>query len=324
MSGHKELLRAYKNFEADVRLPDSPAALYDPINYILSLGGKKLRPVFSLLAFQLGREPDQKALTAAYGIEMFHNFSLVHDDIMDHASLRRGNPTVHMKWDEATGILSGDQMLILAFKAIREASQDLSVLERFEQMSTEVCEGQRMDMDFENGKNISEEDYLEMIRKKTAVLIGFSMWVGAKLSGLSNSICEELYRFGSEIGIGFQIMDDLLDCYGNEKFGKRIGGDILEGKKTLLYLRCFNAASAKDKKRMQELTTGDHSEEEKIEGMLAVYAKYGIRESVEATMHHYFDHSDQIGHGIAAAKEINPEAFERLSTYVSVIRERAV
>lgn len=324
MFGHKELLIQYREYQAGMNYPSQPALLYEPVSYILSLGGKCLRPVLTLLAGQLARPADDRVLRAAYGIELFHNFSLIHDDIMDHAPLRRGQPTVHKKWDEATGILSGDQMLIMAFTAMRMAGNDLSILQRFEQMATEVCEGQRMDMDFSGAAVVYEKDYIEMIRKKTAVLIGFSLWAGGKISGLKNAVCEQLYHYGVEAGIGFQIMDDVLDCYGGEGFGKNTGGDILEGKKTLLYLRCCEKANEKDRIDLNRLMESSFPDQEKIAAVLAIYDRYNIRTSVETTLQEKFDQADAIGETLLKYDEVRPEGITLLKEYLDVLRMRKV
>lgn len=320
---HKELLKTYEQYREHHPLPPAPETLYEPIDYIMSLGGKRIRPVICLLAHQIFKPIDDNVLTAAHGLEMFHNFSLVHDDIMDHADVRRGKPTVHKKWDESTGILSGDQMLIEAFRLMRQGSKNLAVLERFEAMSTEVCEGQRKDMDFESMSEVSEDDYLEMIRQKTAVLLGFSMWCGGLIATGKHDIAEKFYTLGTMIGVGFQIMDDLLDCYGDERFGKKIGGDILEGKKTLLYIRCYDNANGEDRVKLNQLmTSGDLSDDERINGVLELYDKYLIKTLVTATMDQYFGQADKILAEIEEEGVDSPEGFKELVNYIHSVQNR--
>lgn len=218
-----------------------PAALYDPRNYIMGLGGKKLRSLLCLMGFGLYRDSPEKALDMAYAIELFHNFSLVHDDIMDNADKRRGKDAVHIKYDTNSAILTGDVMLIEVYERLSEIDPSPPhLIRRFNQVAREVCEGQSMDMEFETSHHVSIKSYLRMIELKTAVLIGFSLESGAFLAGASESDQLHLYHFGVNAGIAFQLQDDYLDVYGDaSQFGKKVGGDIIQGKKTYLYLRAL-------------------------------------------------------------------------------------
>lgn len=218
-----------------------PKGLYEPIGYTLEAGGKRLRPQLALIACRIFGGEENKVLPAALALEVFHNFTLLHDDVMDHAQVRRGRPCVHVKWNENTAILSGDQMLIEAYKLLSEVEEDklAKVLRLFNKMATEICEGQQYDVDFEtvHGSRCTMHDYMKMIRLKTSVLLATALQIGAYLSGATDKEQEALYEFGIHMGLAFQIQDDYLDCYGDEAtFGKAIGGDIREGKKTWLRL----------------------------------------------------------------------------------------
>jgi geranylgeranyl diphosphate synthase type II len=234
----------------------SPENLYKPVEYILSLGGKRMRPVLTLLATDIFGGAVGEALPAAFAVEVFHNFSLVHDDIMDDAPLRRGKATVHEKWDVNTAILSGDAMLILAYQAFEkyEPVQFKALMQLFSQTALEVCEGQQWDVDFSFREDVTEPEYLKMISYKTAVLVGASMKMGAIIAQASAEKAQLIYDFGLNLGIAFQIQDDYLDAFGDpETFGKQVGGDIIENKKTFLYLKANELASQKDKETLAAL-----------------------------------------------------------------------
>lgn len=229
--------------------PGSPANLYEPVRYILSLGGKRLRPVMVLLAADMAGGRPEDALGPALAIEWFHNFSLLHDDIMDQAALRRGKPTVHMRYSANAAILSGDVMLVDAFRFLSQVPGELlpELMDHFSQTAVEVCQGQQLDMDFEKRMDVSTDEYLEMIRLKTAVLLGCSLFIGARVGGASVAHARSLYEFGEHLGLAFQLRDDLLDTYGDpEKFGKTVGGDILQDKKTYLFIHALQNAVAED------------------------------------------------------------------------------
>jgi geranylgeranyl diphosphate synthase type II len=255
-----------------------PSNLYDPVSYILTLKGKRLRPILTLMATDIFSNSYKSGLDAALAVEVFHNFSLVHDDIMDSAELRRGNKTVHKKWNVSTGILSGDVMLIQAYQLFEnyegEVFVDLAKL--FSKTAIEVCEGQQYDVDFETRENVKTSDYLKMITYKTAVLLGASMKMGAIIARASKEDQDKIYDFGKYLGIAFQLQDDYLDAFGDEiKFGKKIGGDILENKKTYLYLKAIEFLSEDKKNQLLGLYTNNNSSEEKIKTTKALFEESG-------------------------------------------------
>lgn len=261
-----------------------PSNLYDPVSYILTLKGKRLRPILTLMATDIFSNSYKSGLDAALAVEVFHNFSLVHDDIMDSAELRRGNKTVHKKWNVSTGILSGDVMLIQAYQLFEnyegEVFVDLAKL--FSKTAIEVCEGQQYDVDFETRDNVKTSDYLKMITYKTAVLLGASMKMGAIIARASKEDQDKIYDFGKYLGIAFQLQDDYLDAFGDEiKFGKKIGGDILENKKTYLYLKAIEFLSEDKKNQLLGLYTNNNSSEEKIKTTKALFEESG---SVDYTL----------------------------------------
>ena len=235
-----EFLERYKDFFdayiADHSFNQSPTNLYDPVNYIISIGGKRIRPLLLLIAADAVGGDKSQALDAAYSVELFHNFTLLHDDIMDDAPLRRGRKTVHEKYNINTAILSGDAMMILAYQYLGKYGR-ADILNIFSKMAIEVCDGQQMDMDFEERDDVTIPEYIEMIRLKTSVLIGAALQIGALLGGASETQSKHLYLYGVNVGIAFRIQDDLLDTYGTPKVGKQKCGDIIQNKKTYLYLK---------------------------------------------------------------------------------------
>ncbi len=271
---------------------ERPEELYEPIRYILKLGGKRMRPLLVLLAYMIKRDDYQKVLIPALSVEVFHNFTLMHDDIMDNAPIRRGKPTVHEKWDPNIAILSGDTMLVKAYDMLLDVDKELlrTVIQKFNQCAVEVCEGQQLDMNFEQYDNVSEEQYIEMIMLKTAVLLGFSLELGGILSGMSLQNTALLKEFGINIGIGFQLKDDLLDVYGDkEKFGKQVGGDIASNKKTFLLLNALNLASGETKIELDKwLSLEDFEIEEKVTAVTEIYNSLGIKELTEQKIDSYF------------------------------------
>lgn len=272
---------------------DKPQELYQPISYIMSLGGKRLRPLLTLLAYSLYKEDYKKILTPASAIEVFHNFTLMHDDIMDEAPLRRGEKTVHEKWNANTAILSGDVMLVKAYDMLLEVQPSLLpiILKRFNKTAAEVCEGQQLDMNFEKVESVSEEDYIEMIKLKTAVLLGFSLEYGALLAGASEHDAQCLYNFGVNVGIGFQLKDDLLDVYADKsKFGKQVGGDIMSNKKTFLLIKAKELAKGSNDEKLQSLLQMDSSENvRKVREVTDIYNELDIKRLTEEKMSYYFD-----------------------------------
>lgn len=270
-----------------------PRGLYEPIEYTLASGGKRLRPTLALIAAELisGQPLDEElqpaVLSAALALEIFHNFTLLHDDVMDKAAVRRGRDTVHVKWNENTAILSGDQMLIEAYKQLEGIPADKlqQVLRWFNEMATGVCEGQQYDVDYEHASHVAITDYLKMIELKTAVLLANALRIGGYLGGANEEELQALYEYGRNVGIAFQIQDDLLDVYGDPKtFGKAIGGDICCNKKTYLLLTALETAEAEDKAELlQWLITTDNNTE-KIAGVTEIYNRLGIRDVCETEM----------------------------------------
>lgn len=268
-----------------------PENLYAPIHYILHLGGKRLRPVLTLMTAEIFGSDYQNALPAALSVEVFHNFSLVHDDIMDDAPLRRGKETVHEKWDINTGILSGDAMLILAYQLFEnyEAETFLKLAKLFSKTALEVCEGQQYDMDFETRDDVSISEYLKMIEYKTAVLVGAAMQMGAIVAQASTEEQKAIYEFGKNLGIAFQIQDDYLDAFGNPKtFGKQVGGDIIENKKTYLYLKALEFSNPDEKQQLKhlfEISPSDVSE--KIETTKQLFVSSGAANATKQAIEAY-------------------------------------
>lgn len=266
-----------------------PANLYDPVNYILSLGGKRMRPVLTLMAAEIFNADCRAALPAAVAVEIFHNFSLVHDDIMDDAPLRRGNQTVHEKWDINTGILSGDAMLILAYQYFEhyEPATFKELAKLFSKTALEVCEGQQWDVDFETRSDVSLPEYLKMIEYKTAVLVAAAMKMGAIVANTSVENCELIYNFGLNLGIAFQLQDDYLDAFGNpETFGKQVGGDIIENKKTYLYLKALEHDGFKND-LLQWFATQPEDSTTKIAAVKDIFIATGADKLTTSAIEHY-------------------------------------
>lgn len=265
-----------------------PKELYEPISYILGLGGKRLRPALTLAACELYGGDVSDALMPAMGIEIFHNFSLIHDDILDKAPLRRGKKTVHEKWGQDIAILSGDAMLVKAYQYIAAVDSKILpyVLKTFSNTAMEICEGQQYDLNFEKLEEVPEEDYIEMIRLKTSVLLGCALKVGALVAGAPLTEADKLYHFGMNIGIAFQIQDDILDAFGNpEKFGKTPGGDILNDKKTILMIHAQKAAIDSQK---AELTKSYGSDQEKVKAIQKLMVDLGSKDHAVAEMKAYY------------------------------------
>jgi geranylgeranyl diphosphate synthase type II len=275
-----------------IRYPQMPSGLYEPIAYLLAMKGKKLRPAFTLLACNLYRDNIDAAVCPALAWEIFHNFTLIHDDVMDKADLRRNQPAVHKKWNENTAILSGDAMLIFSYvfmtKSVTEHLKPL--LDLFSKTATEICEGQQYDMEFEQRSDVSEEEYLEMIRLKTAVMLGACLRSGAIIGGADETDRQNLYDFGIYLGIAFQIKDDLLDVYGNpDVFGKKAGGDILCNKKTYLLINALNIADTTDKAELLQWLACNDRPEEKIAAIRGLYDKLAIPGKADETVRFFYE-----------------------------------
>ena len=278
-------LTDYKQF-FEIALENScstspPAALYQPIYYLLNLGGKRLRPILTLMAADIFGNNHRKAIDAALAVEIFHNFTLMHDDIMDSAPLRRGSATVHNKWNTNTAILSGDAMMILAYQALESYKDPLfrKLNSLFSKTAIEVCKGQQYDLDFETQLEVTQGDYLEMVRLKTAVLIGCSLKMGALIGGANQADSKNLYDFGVLLGIAFQIQDDYLDAYANsESFGKQLSGDIIENKKTILYHQAMENGSSEERKALKNWFSYDTTkinQDDKIKAVMALFELTG-------------------------------------------------
>ena len=271
-----------------------PKGLYEPIAYTLETGGKRIRPTLALTAAEaiingglINGDAIDHVLPAALALEVFHNFTLLHDDVMDRAEVRRGRPTVHAKWNDNTAILSGDQMLIEAYKLLAQVPADkvAGTLKLFNEMATGVCEGQQYDMDFEHMSQVTIPDYMQMIEKKTSVLLAYAMRIGGYIAGANETEQEALYQYGLHIGLAFQIQDDILDVYGDPKtFGKAIGGDICANKKTFLLLSALENADAESKAELFQWLLVTDRNEEKIAAITAIYTRLGVREAGEAIM----------------------------------------
>lgn len=285
-----------------LKFPDSPAELYEPISYILDLGGKRLRPSLLLMACDLFGGDVDKAIEPALAIEVFHNFTLMHDDIMDKAPLRRGKKTVHEKWNANVAILSGDAMMVEANKLMMRVDDAIlrRVMDVFNETATGVCEGQQIDMSFEQRNNVLIDEYLDMIRLKTAVLLGGTLKIGAIIGGASLNDAQLLYSFGVNLGIAFQLQDDILDVYGDpEKFGKQVGGDILSNKKTYLLIKALELARDEQADNLNSwLNLEQFDAAEKVLAVTAIYNQLDIRQYAEYAMQTYaekaFDALDQI------------------------------
>ena len=283
--------------------PVYPAELYEPIKYILSIGGKRMRPALLLMACDLFGGDIQKAIPPALAIEVFHNFTLMHDDIMDNAPLRRGKVTVHERWNPNVGILSGDVMLIEGYKLMMQVDEHLlrPILNIFNETAVGVCEGQQIDMEFETRHDVGIEEYINMIRLKTAVVLGGALKIGAIIGGASTEDAALLHTFGEQLGIAFQLQDDILDVYGNpEKFGKQVGGDIISNKKTYLLIKALELAKGEQADELNAFLSSTHLDNtEKVAGVTRIYNNLDIRQHAEKAMQDYAEKA------FAALEQIN-------------------
>jgi len=284
---------AFLNYLNQYKVDKEPSTLYDPVNYILDLGGKRLRPILTLLAAEIFNCDYKKALDAALAIEVFHNFSLIHDDIMDDAPLRRGKETVHLKWDLNTGILSGDAMLIMAYQLFENYDSETfqKLVKLFSKTALEVCEGQQYDIDFEERNDVTIEEYLKMIELKTSVLIGCALKMGAIVANASENDQDYIYEFGKNLGIAFQLQDDYLDAFADPKtFGKQVGGDIIENKKTYLYLKAIEFSSKEQKLELQHLfSIAPKDSTDKVEMVKQIYVSSGATLATQNEIKNYTD-----------------------------------
>lgn len=286
------LTDALRQVLQQTRYGESPTELYEPIRYIMAIGGKRMRPLLTLLSAYLFADDWQKAVRPALAVEVFHNFTLMHDDIMDQAPLRRGQPTVHEKWNANTAILSGDVMLVNAYELLLDVDADKlkRVLTRFSQTAAEVCEGQQLDMNFETRWDVTEAEYMEMIRLKTSVLVGFALELGAIIAGADDESIEHLRLGGIDIGLGFQLRDDLLDVYGDPvKFGKQVGGDIISNKKTFMLIEALATATGPERAELDEwLTVTEFDKAAKVRAVTTIYDRLNLRALAETRIASYF------------------------------------
>lgn len=299
MHNFLELQEKFDEFFHQKHFPEQPASLYEPLNYFLKLGGKRVRPVMCLMGNELFEEINPDAYPMAAAVELFHNFTLIHDDIMDKAPLRRGMSTVHAKYGEPTALLGGDVMLVVAYEYLKRIDGRYlkKILSLFNQTAMEVCEGQQMDMDFEKKEMVDMHEYIHMISLKTSVLLAASLRMGAILGGAGEGNQQHIYQFGKKLGIAFQVQDDYLDAFGDpEKFGKQVGGDIMSNKKTFLLIHALETAGKEGKKELTSLMESDRPD--KVEKVLAFFRQCGIdawaRELKEKYIREAIGHLDEI------------------------------
>ena len=297
-----ELLQLINRYLDSLPYDRKPASLYAPIKYVLSMGGKRIRPTLMLLAYNLFKDDPEKILSSACALETYHNYTLLHDDLMDNADVRRGQPTVHKKWNANLAVLSGDSMLVLAYQRMTECDSHLAeVLRLFTETALEIGEGQQMDMEFETRNYVREEEYIEMIRLKTSVLLACAMKIGALLADAPADDADNLYRFGEKIGLAFQLQDDYLDVYGDPAvFGKAIGGDIVSNKKTYMLINAFNRADNAQRAELERwIRATDFDRQEKVKAVTGLYDEMGIDRLAQQKIAGYFNESktylDRVG-----------------------------
>ena len=292
-----EILEIVNRALASLHYPQRPQDLYEPIRYVLSMGGKRIRPVLMLMSYNLYRDDVERIVMPAIGLETYHNFTLLHDDLMDRADVRRGFQTVHKRWNDNQAILSGDTMLVLAFQRMAQCDERLlpSVMELFATTALEIDEGQQYDIDFEKRNDVTEDEYIEMIRLKTSVLLACALKMGALLAEAPADDASALYDFGEQLGLAFQLQDDYLDVYGDFKtFGKRIGGDILCNKKTFMLINAFQRANEEQRRELEKWITAEHfDEEEKIKAVTRLYDEIAIPQLARQKIEYYYQLAEQ-------------------------------
>jgi len=296
MHNNKELLEKFNAGFEKLNFGDTPNRLYDPIYYTIKMGGKRIRPILCIMASELFGGRYEDIIDAAYGIEIFHNFTLLHDDMMDNSSTRRGKPAVHIKWNETIALLSGDAMSVIAYKYVGKCKNNLpEILNTFSETALQICEGQQYDMDFESETNVCEKDYIKMITLKTAVLLAGSLKIGALSANATKDDCFHIYEFGKNIGIAFQLQDDLLDVFGNtENFKKNLGGDIVSNKKTYLLIKALELADTSTKEKLNYwLSLKDFDPSEKINAVRDIYETLNIERFTTELMTYYFNKSEE-------------------------------
>lgn len=317
-----ELLTQVNAFLDALPYNRTPKSLYEPIRYVLSMGGKRIRPVLMLLGYNLYKEDTDKILMNAIALETYHNYTLLHDDLMDQADLRRGHETVHKKWDANTAILSGDSMLVLAYERMAQCdSRHLAdVLRLFTTTALEIGEGQQYDMEFETRDDVREEEYIEMIRLKTSVLLACALKIGAILADAPAEDADSLYKFGEQIGLAFQLQDDYLDVYGDSKvFGKKIGGDITSNKKTFMLINAFSHADEAQRQELEKwVNAKSFDREEKIAAVTRLYNEIGIDKMAQDKIAYYFEQSKKY----LDAVQVPAERKEELLKYAQRMMKR--
>ena len=317
-----ELLKLVNDYIAGMEYVRQPYSLYEPIKYVLSLGGKRIRPVLMLLSYNLYKNDPERILSSACALETYHNYTLLHDDLMDNARLRRGHQTVHERWNANTAILSGDSMLVLAYERMLacDASKLKEVLDLFTETALQIGEGQQYDMDFEHRNDVTEGEYIEMIRLKTSVLLACAMKMGAILADAPATDAENLYHFGELFGLAFQLRDDFLDVYGDTRvFGKAIGGDIVCNKKTYMLINAYHLANEEQRKELDGwLSANDFDADEKIAAVTKLYNAIGIDRLAEEKMNFYFEESKKFLLAVGVPEERKRE----LIAYVNEMMER--
>ena len=293
----KEILKLVNDYLAQLPYERKPKSLYEPVEYVLSIGGKRIRPVLALMGYNLWKEDPESILMPAVGIETYHNYTLLHDDLMDQADMRRGHETVHRRWDANKAILSGDSMLVLAYQRMQQVPADKmpAVLDLFTVTALEIGEGQEYDMDFETRNDVTEDEYIEMIRLKTSVLLACALKMGALLADAPQEDANRMYRLGEQIGLAFQLQDDLLDVYGDPAvFGKAIGGDITSNKKTYMLINAFNRANTKQRAELKRwVDAKTFNREVKVTEVTRLYDEIGIRQLCEEKINYYFELASQ-------------------------------
>ena len=322
MYSPEELLKKVNQTLDGLAYDRQPVTLYEPIRYVLSLGGKRIRPVLMLLAYQLYKDDSERIMQQAIGLETYHNFTLLHDDVMDQADLRRGHPTVHKKWNDNQAILSGDTMLLQAFQRMLQCDGRVlgDVMQLFVTTTLEIDEGQQFDVEFETREDVTEDEYIEMIRLKTSVLLACALKMGGLLAGASADDQEALYSLGEKIGLAFQLQDDLLDVYGDTKvFGKNIGGDITSNKKTYMLINAVNRANTTQRAElMRWIEAREFNREEKVEAVTRVYDEIGIRQLCEAKINSYFDEA----HRYLNMVSVSDDRKQHLRQYMNEMLKR--
>ena len=313
---HKEIDKKLSK----IKLNNTPKELYDPIRYVLKMKSKRVRPILAILAYKLVSRNWKKIIKPCLSLELFHNFTLIHDDIMDKAPIRRGKKTIHEKWNKNIGILSGDLLMILAYNMLSGLPKNMlsKTIIRFNEVSIKVCEGQQLDMNYQKLNHINEKQYLEMIRLKTATLIGLSLELGGYLAKMNTNEIKTLYKIGELFGIGFQLSDDLLDVYGDKNFGKKIGGDILENKNTFLSIKAYELSKKDDRENLDYWKKNNNSSKEKIKKITEIFNKLNLKKITEKKIKIFFD----LAYKKLDYLKIKEFDKEELKNYLNLLFER--